>query len=334
MAEHTKPEKADPFVSIVINNYNYGRFLAQAIDSALAQTYERCEVIVVDDGSTDDSAQICGRYVGKIHGIFKPNGGQGSACNAGFAAARGDLIQFLDADDVLMPDAVAAAAKAFGDHPDASCLHGPMIVIDEAGQRIGTYPEAPLGEGDIRAKALEYGPWAWRVQAMSGNFWPRRVLEQVLPMPESRFRLGADIYLQACTPLRGNLVRLEHPVAQYRRHGNNAWQSSRMTLKDVAMDLECFDQFATTLEDEARKAGCKVNPDNWRNHDWRHQVRCLLLNGDVKSLPRPDAQSMLRALGADQTRPWKKAALMPVLAILPHLPPGAGRDLGLRLLAR
>ena len=84
--------------SIVISNYNYGRYLPDAIDSALAQTYADTEVIVVDDGSTDDSRRIIEAYRDRIVAIFKANGGQASALNAGFAASGGEVIVFLDAD--------------------------------------------------------------------------------------------------------------------------------------------------------------------------------------------------------------------------------------------
>ena len=95
-----------PLVSVIVNNYNYGHFLSEAIDSALAQTYTRTEVIVVDDGSTDDSSEIIAGYGDRIIPVLKENGGQASAFNAGFAKSRGDVICFLDADDYLFPQAI------------------------------------------------------------------------------------------------------------------------------------------------------------------------------------------------------------------------------------
>ena len=97
-----------PLASVIVNNYNYGRFLPDAIDSALAQTYVPLEVIVVDDGSTDASRDIMSGYLPRIRPVLKPNGGQASALNAGFAASRGDVVLFLDADDILFQSAVAA----------------------------------------------------------------------------------------------------------------------------------------------------------------------------------------------------------------------------------
>src|SRR5687768_16888627 len=87
-------------VSIIINNFNYADYLGAAIDSALRQEYAHLEVIVVDDGSSDRSQDVIASYASRITAIFKSNGGQASALNAGFAASWGDVILFLDSDDV------------------------------------------------------------------------------------------------------------------------------------------------------------------------------------------------------------------------------------------
>ena len=96
-------------VSIIIDNYNYERFLASAVDSALRQTHPDVEVIVVDDGSRDDSLLLLQQYGAAITLIAKDNGGPGSAYNAGFERASGELVIFLDADDWLHPTAAPSA---------------------------------------------------------------------------------------------------------------------------------------------------------------------------------------------------------------------------------
>src|SRR5256886_12063249 len=111
-----------PLVSILINNYNYGRFLREAIDSALRQTYTNTEVIVVDDGSTDDSRPIIAGYGSRIVPVLKENGGQASAFNAGFAVSKGQWICFLDSDDFFAPakaQAIADNARLF---PEAALV--------------------------------------------------------------------------------------------------------------------------------------------------------------------------------------------------------------------
>jgi glycosyltransferase involved in cell wall biosynthesis len=94
-------------VSLVIATFNHGRFLAEALDSAIAQTLRGVEIVVVDDGSTDDTPEVLARYTGRVRVIRQPNRGLAAARNLGLASARGTHVAFLDADDVLMPTKLA-----------------------------------------------------------------------------------------------------------------------------------------------------------------------------------------------------------------------------------
>src|SRR6266511_5584832 len=144
--------------SIVISNYNYGRFLREAIDSALGQTYANTEVIVVDDGSTDESREIIASYGQRITSVLKKNGGQASAFNAGFAVSRGDVILFLDADDMLLPTAVERAVLLF-DSPEVAKVHWPLWVVDAQSTKNGQlFPGTKLAEGDLREVIVRNGP--------------------------------------------------------------------------------------------------------------------------------------------------------------------------------
>lgn len=103
-------------VSVIIPNYNYGRFLSEAIDSVLAQTYRNIEIIVVDDGSTDDSLKILADYEKKgIKVIIQKNNGVGAARNSGAAKSKGEFIAFLDADDIWLPTKIERQLKQFTD---------------------------------------------------------------------------------------------------------------------------------------------------------------------------------------------------------------------------
>ncbi|HEV2550460.1 MAG TPA: glycosyltransferase family 2 protein [Stellaceae bacterium] len=102
-----------PLVSIIVINHNYARFLRDAIESALAQTYENVEIIVVDDGSTDDSRDVLRDYSQQVRLLFRPRGGHVSAVNAGYAACRGAIVFFLDADDALAESALDAVVSAW-----------------------------------------------------------------------------------------------------------------------------------------------------------------------------------------------------------------------------
>src|SRR6266446_10892486 len=97
---------SNDLASVIVNNYNYARFLREAIDSALDQTYRNTEVIVVDDGSTDGSREIIASYGDRIIPVLKENGGQNSALNAGFLLSRGNVMLVLDSDGVVFSTAV------------------------------------------------------------------------------------------------------------------------------------------------------------------------------------------------------------------------------------
>ena len=132
-------------VSIIIPCYNNGQFIAQAIDSALAQSYPACETIVIDDGSTDSSLGIIKSYGSRIQWRTKANGGAPAARNDGLELARGEYIQFLDGDDLLLPDAVARRLEAMSAECDA--VFGDMRSIDEQGHFDGI--------------VLRHGPPSW-----------------------------------------------------------------------------------------------------------------------------------------------------------------------------
>src|SRR5262249_48951031 len=150
----------------------------------LRQTYPRVEIIAVDDGSTDDSREVISRYGSRVKPVLKPNGGQASALNAGFAASHGEAVLFLDADDILYPAAVANAMSCLT-QPGISKVQWPLEVIDQSGVRTGeTRPSLLPAEGDFRQQIIERGPSNVASSPTTGNAWSRSFLERVLPIPE------------------------------------------------------------------------------------------------------------------------------------------------------
>jgi glycosyltransferase involved in cell wall biosynthesis len=205
-------------VSIIINNFNYAKYLSASIESALAQTYQNIEVIVSDDGSTDNSRDVIESYGSSVIAVLKPNGGQASALNAGYKRSRGDLIIFLDADDILWPSCVAEVVRHW--RADLTKLHFNLAVIDPSGEPIGClYLKPPLLRGDLREELLARGTVA--SMGMSGNVFPRTFLNQVMPMPEVGWERGADTYLFNLATLSGHVGAIDQPLGGYRAHGNN-----------------------------------------------------------------------------------------------------------------
>ena len=233
---------ASPLVSIVIVNFNYGRFLPAAIESALGQTYERVQVLIVDDGSTDDSHAIIERYAGRVVRLLKDNGGQGSAFNHGFQRASGDVVIFLDADDVLGTDTAAGVAAAFGRRPDLAKVHYRLRLIDEGGQPTGAVVPPSglrLPSGDLR-RVVRLHPDDVPYPPASGNAYAAWALRRLLPMPEREYRLLADVYLLNLAPMLGPVELLEGTGGSYRVHGGNSHFASSLRLDRVRATIEAI----------------------------------------------------------------------------------------------
>lgn len=211
-----------PRVTVVVDNYNYARFLPRAIESALAQTRPGTEVVVVDDGSTDGSVEVIRRYGARVIPVLQErNRGQAAALNEGFRRASGDLVIFLDADDYLYPHAAARVAEAWA--PGVAKVQYRLDLVDAGGERIDLYPapEVRFDSGDVVPLLLSYG--RYETSVTSGNAFARSVLEKILPIPEAEFAISADGYLVTVAPFHGAVVSIDEALGAYRQHGSNAW---------------------------------------------------------------------------------------------------------------
>ena len=255
-------EPPAPLVSIVVNNYNYSTFLRQAIDSALAQTYPHVEVIVVDDGSTDESQEIIESSRRAGTAIFKANGGQASCLNAGFAVSRGDLVLFLDSDDYYQPDAVQAVVDQAG--ANIALVQFRLWLINRDGRIDGTYPSRAesLESGDVTPTLLRNGSFGGTVT--TGNAFARAALLSVMPIPEAPFRIAADGFLIRAVPFHGDVAVIDRPLACYRQHGAN--QSGIVTgdavdPQQLRTKLSWAHNEIQTVRDMAAKFGLTVAAD-------------------------------------------------------------------------
>jgi glycosyltransferase involved in cell wall biosynthesis len=211
-----------PRVSIVVDNYNYARFLPRSIESALSQTWPGTEVVVVDDASTDGSQEIIRGYGDRVAAILQEkNQGQGAAFNAGAAASHGDIVIFLDSDDYLFPNAVEAVVAAW--RPGLAKLQFRLDLVDAEDRVIGLMParEVRFDDGNVVPRLLEAG--CYQTTVTSGNAFARQALERVLPMPAEDFRISADGYLVTTVPFHGEVGSVEESLGAYRLHGTNAW---------------------------------------------------------------------------------------------------------------
>lgn len=124
-----------PMVSIITPSYNQGEFLHDAIESVLGQDYENIEYIVIDGGSSDNSLEILKEYEGRITYVLEPDNGQSNAINKGFRMAKGDIVAWLNSDDVYEPGCISAAVEVFKNHKSASLVYGDGYIINRDGSK-------------------------------------------------------------------------------------------------------------------------------------------------------------------------------------------------------
>lgn len=245
--------------SIIINNYNYDRFLAEAIDSALNQTYPHIEVIVVDDGSTDNSRKIIANYGDRTTAILQENGKQGAALNSGFAASCGDIVLFLDSDDYLLPMAVERIVDAF--KPGVGKVHYRLQVVDIESDASGAFVPTTtmkLASGEVWRELLRTGGYV--STCMSGNAYSRVSLTQLFPIPDE-YKSTADDYLMISTPFYGEVIGIEEPLGAYRIHDSNQWALTSVSgsrfRRFVQHDLQNF----ALLQQRAKEFEMEIPPD-------------------------------------------------------------------------
>ena len=208
-------------VSVVIDTYNYGHFIEQAIDSVLTQDFpaDRMEVLVIDDGSTDDTAERVKKYGPRIQYFWKANGGQASAFNFGFARARGEIISLLDADDYWFPDKLRSVVEEFEKNPEAGVVYHPMREYHAQTREFKEAQFTPISgfvPSSIKQVILYDGLTTTTLS------FRRRVLQQLLPIPEE-LRIQADAYIGNLAIFLAPVIAIERPLGIYRLHGKNLY---------------------------------------------------------------------------------------------------------------
>jgi glycosyltransferase involved in cell wall biosynthesis len=204
-----------PSVTYVLPTYNRARFLAEAIDSVLSQDYPDLELVVVDDGSTDDTPAILERYAASHSERFRfvrhDHAGQGAAVNRGFELAHGDLLGVFNDDDVLLPGAVQKVASALIDDPEAVLAYPGWHFVDEAGEIIDTcIPIEHSLVDSVRLMDWIVGP---------GNLVRASVVNEVGGWDESLPQaLDWDFYLRIA-PM-GSFRRVPEALVLWRQHGD------------------------------------------------------------------------------------------------------------------
>ncbi len=172
-----------PKLSVIIPNFNYSEFIADAIRSALSLEWENKEVIVVDDGSTDDSRFAIKGFGDRVKSIFQSNQGQLAACNAGFAASTGDLVIFLDSDDFVDKALMKHVLSAWDEN--ASKYQVQMRSVDRNGAPFGAvYPQYYIDQKPAHIRSCLLATGFYQTPPGSGNIYSRKFLEWLFPIKD------------------------------------------------------------------------------------------------------------------------------------------------------
>ena len=209
-----------PLISALVNTYNHGPFIEEAIESVLSQQVDGSglEVIVVDDGSTDDTGARVQRFGDRVRYFSKANCGQCSAVNLGFEHARGDIIALLDGDDAWLPGKLSRIVELFERNPDAGLLLHKRLVYDARNHTTEEDPDLPVLSGAFPVTGVDL--LAYGTTSTSAMAFRRRVAAALFPIPGT-MTLHADSYLQALLIFLAPVIILNESLTKYRLHENN-----------------------------------------------------------------------------------------------------------------
>jgi glycosyltransferase involved in cell wall biosynthesis len=216
-------QEAEPLASVVIPCWNQAHFLGEAIESVLAQTYSSVEVVVVDDGSVDNSGPVARRYP-SVDYHYQPNRGPAAARNAGLKASRGEYVVFLDADDRLLAGAIELGMEALRHAPGTALAVGACADMDPAGRSLGT-PAQPLVHRDHYRALLK----SCFILSGSSVIFTRWCLDSVSGFDE-RLRTGDDYDLYLRLAHRYSMLCHGRVVTEYRRHASSLTGDPSATL--------------------------------------------------------------------------------------------------------
>lgn len=244
-------KSALPLVSVVIPCFNQAHFLPEAIESALAQTHSPLEVIVVDDGSEDNTAAVAARF-DAVRCLRQRNEGAPSARNHGMRKSKGEFVLFLDSDDRLLTQAVAAGVRALGEAPECAAAVGGCRNIDAGGQPLDV-PSQPLIHTDHYLALLK----SCFILSGSSVLFRRCALEEVGGF-DSALALGDDYDLYLRIARRHPLSCHGQVVTEYRRHSQSLTGDPAATMRGELRALRRQRRFVRgSREVRARRSGLR-----------------------------------------------------------------------------
>lgn len=224
-----------PFVTIIITNYNYSKYIVACMESVDNQTYPNYKCIIVDDASTDDSVQKIQEFIDNhksncnFHLIrMKINGGQMAAFKKGLENAEGIFIVYVDADDIIMPDFIATHVNHHLTFKSSVAFTSSnQFQIDENNQILYCNHPDHFANGEltyINSDHGIYGNWVWATT--SSMMFRKAVLDMIIPSDTESFRICADAFIAKFANMLGGSLLIPTVHGCYRRHGENKFSSN------------------------------------------------------------------------------------------------------------
>jgi glycosyltransferase involved in cell wall biosynthesis len=209
-----------PPVTILIDTYNSAHLIDRAIQSALQQTYpaDAVEILVVDDGSRDNTAEVVRRYGDSVRYIRKANGGQASTLNEGFRHATGQFVCLLDGDDFFYPNKVRAVVEVFETRPEVGLVYNRYDIVAEDLSMLSRQIPPSMTAGNLKSRTLLGYSWGCVTSAMS----IRRSVVTPIVIPEDVFRVSADFFLATILPLLTEVGIVRDSSSAWVAHGANS----------------------------------------------------------------------------------------------------------------
>ncbi|HEY5996398.1 MAG TPA: glycosyltransferase family A protein, partial [Candidatus Deferrimicrobiaceae bacterium] len=251
----------EPTVSVIIPTYNRSRLVGRAVGSVLAQTYRQVEAVVVDDGSTDDTAAVIRRIAAgasrPVRYVKKPNGGCASARNLGVRHAAGEFVMFLDSDDELLPEAAESLLGALLG-ADADFVYSPSIEVGLNGRTAVGIPAAPGGPERFARDHF----FTLRSRSCC-NLFRRGVFDAVRFNEAARYNEDSD-FLQRVA-IRFQAAYSPRPTAKVFQHGGNKSSDQRQICRALVVSYESIlrdhPDFASSLGLRAARRIDRIKTD-------------------------------------------------------------------------
>jgi glycosyltransferase involved in cell wall biosynthesis len=228
-----------PLVSVLVTSHNYVKYIRECIKGVVRQSYSRLELVIADDGSTDESADVIAGLASedsRIRLVVGGNRGMSAALNTAWKVCRGDIICLLDADDTFCPGKLEAVVRAFQSYPQVGYVIHRAFRTDAYGRRRGVLPlfKSPPS-GWCADRVLASGGVLADVPPTSNLSFRREIMEKIFPLHED-FRGYGELMIQRLAPLLTNILGLKQALATWRYHGDNDGNSLR--LEDWRLERE------------------------------------------------------------------------------------------------